>query len=274
MHKVESGKLKIWLGGPFFSKGKGGDQVVLVDGISSSHKPDVIVVGEGVNKPPTDADPRAQLISHQWIIDSLKQKPFKILPRDDKYAWKSPQSEADPAGCGAPGGDSGSAGSAVAPSQPPPPAVPGDGRVKQIVFIRHGESSAQIAGRNKQDRSWPQFHDARLSPSGKRQAQGLKLPRPVGVGGGGVHVGGRGVGGGGRPRWELFVASPLTRAFHTALLAYEDGGFYGEQDVPLIINPLAMELGGGMESRPRPWDEIRADGSLRHLKAMTSGRGT
>lgn len=80
---------------------------------------------------------------------------------------------------------------------------------KLCVMIRHGESTAQVAGGSL--RRSAAYLDAPLSPDGENQARSLAQLRPV-------------------P--DLIVVSPLTRALQTACLACESFG-----DVPILCLP-------------------------------------
>jgi broad specificity phosphatase PhoE len=112
-------------------------------------------------------------------------------------------------------------------------------RPKQIYLIRHGESMGQTARQRKMDRRRdPRLRDCGLTERGIHQA---------------THLGTA------RPQVDLVVSSPLTRAVHTAMLA-----FVG---LPMVIHYDLAELGSKVpENTPRSLAEV-----LKDLKRDCSG---
>jgi broad specificity phosphatase PhoE len=103
---------------------------------------------------------------------------------------------------------------------------------KKIYFIRHGQSLAQVAS-VAQRKSDLALQDCRLSNQGILQAKQLR-----------THVKSLGI--------QLVVASPLTRAIQTALLAFPT--------TKTIVHYELRELGSAaIENQPRPIHQVLAD---------------
>lgn len=92
---------------------------------------------------------------------------------------------------------------------------------KLLLCFRHGESLAQITPNKKIRQSDPSLRDAKLSKTGKRQAQALShgeflKTAPI----------------------KLAVCSPLSRSLQTCCLAFKN-----RQDVSIICHPDITEFG-------------------------------
>ena len=109
-------------------------------------------------------------------------------------------------------------------------------RRKWLTLIRHGQSTAQVAG--KQERMSLKQVDARLTGKGQKQANDLgpKLDKP-----------------------ELVCVSTLSRAIQTACILFKPRG--GRSAPPAIIaTPLLCELGSSApENKTRDIESLRKD---------------
>jgi len=105
-------------------------------------------------------------------------------------------------------------------------------------LYRHGESKGQAAKSNGLDRKrCPLLRDAGLTRKGVSQAKAIPSLISDDV----------------MQSIELVVSSPLTRALHTALLAFQTS-------VPTIVHYDIRECGSGIpENLPRATPDVKAD---------------
>ena len=120
--------------------------------------------------------------------------------------------------------------------QPKSPTAP-----KHLYLIRHGQSQGQVAKKLGMDRQRDsRLRDASLTNEGIRQAQRLALYDFVE----------------GPP--ELIVSSPLTRALHTALLAFSPT--MSQQQQRILVHYDLAEVGSRVpENTPRPMRQVLKD---------------
>lgn len=126
--------------------------------------------------------------------------------------------------------------------------------MKQVVFLRHGESLGQIANKKVMSRRDPSLTDCFLSPKGIQQAKGLK-DHPI------LNS----------YQFDLICTSPLTRAFATCCLAF--GHLAEEQEqsqdddddrtaitTTFVVNADIREIGSRIpENRGRPVNKVLRD---------------
>lgn len=123
------------------------------------------------------------------------------------------------------------------------PHVAATAAAKTIVFIRHGESTAQCARRS--ERKTSAFRDAALTKRGEKQARSagqlLAAHRLPSSG------------------FDLVVVSQLTRALQTAC------GILGSLKpgpIPIVVRPELCEVGSIPENAPRPLQRVQRDACL------------
>jgi broad specificity phosphatase PhoE len=113
---------------------------------------------------------------------------------------------------------------------------------KVLYLIRHGESQGQVARHNGLDRKRdPSLTDAGLTQKG--WAQATQIPGLLGTKA--------------MSSIELVVSSPLTRALHTALVAFQD---LPEDSSSLVVHYDICEIGSNIpENIPRPVEKVIHD---------------
>jgi broad specificity phosphatase PhoE len=119
--------------------------------------------------------------------------------------------------------------------------VDGGDATKVLYLIRHGESQGQVARRNGLDRKRdPSLMDAGLTQKGWGQA--TQIPGLLGTKA--------------MSSIELVVSSPLTRALHTALVAFQDL----REDSSFVLHYDICEIGSNIpENIPRPVEKVIHD---------------
>lgn len=116
---------------------------------------------------------------------------------------------------------------------------------KRLYLIRHGQSMGQVAKKLGMDRQRdPRLRDASLTKEGLRQAQDL-IQYEFG------------------DEPELIVSSPLTRALHTALVAFPNHS-------KVLIHYDLAEIGSRVpENTPRPIQHVLRELDANHVDSKT-----
>ena len=125
---------------------------------------------------------------------------------------------------------------------------------KRVIFVRHGESEAQVTKDRKFRRSNPALLDCRISKKGRKDALRLSNQLRAAASAESKEAGSHSECTVAMASAELVVVSPLTRALQTCCIAFKH-----QRGVPIICHPDVAECGSIPENTGRPLQLLQRD---------------